>query len=187
MTILDPRSSNSNRPLRHHRDPPALEKAEMESEHWEAVRQRAHELWLEEGCPEGKSDQHWQQAQQDVLASIHAAPVAANQPEAVTSSETPPCAPDETQVHPSTNIEVCAASGPADATPSVLRTQPKGTSLFKIRARQCRYIVSETCSPAIFCGVPTEGGSWCREHNARVFARSGARPLPKVERQLSAR
>jgi DUF2934 family protein len=30
----------------------------------ERVRQRAHRLWVEEGCPEGRSDIHWQKARE---------------------------------------------------------------------------------------------------------------------------
>ena len=159
----------------------------METEFWEAVRQRAHALWLEEGCPEGKSDQHWQQAQRDVLASEVAVPMIVDHPVEVTSSEGSPYAPVETEVHSYTGVEVCAASAPTDLTPPVVQPQAKGTSLFKIKARQCRYITSETYSPTIFCGAPTDGGSWCHEHNVRVFARSAAKPAPKMERQISAR
>lgn len=159
----------------------------METEFWEAVRQRAHALWLEEGCPEGKSDQHWQQAQRDVLASAPAASVRADQPEEVTSSEDPPCAPTEIEVHTNAGVAVCAAPGSAEPAPPAAQPQVKGTSLFKIKARQCRYIISEASSPTIFCGAPTDGGSWCHEHNARVFVRSSLRLTSKVERQLGVR
>jgi 4-amino-4-deoxy-L-arabinose transferase-like glycosyltransferase len=159
----------------------------MDTEFWEAVRQRAHALWLEEGCPEGKSDLHWQQAQRDVLARVVAAPMIVDQPEKVTSLEAPPCAPAEMEVHSHDGVEVCAALTPAAPAPPVAQPLAKGTSLFKIKARQCRYITSETSSPTIFCGAPTEGGSWCREHNARVFVRSSSKPATKAERQISAR
>ncbi len=158
----------------------------MESEFWEAVRQRAHELWLQDGCPEGKSDQHWRQAQQDVLARMPAVPVTADPPEEVTSLQAPPCAPAETELHSNDGVEVCAAPTPATPAPPVAQPLAKGMSLFKIKARQCRYIVSDTHSPAIFCGAPTEGGSWCLEHHARVFVRSAPRPGAKANRQLSA-
>ena len=159
----------------------------MQDEFWEAVRQRAHELWLQDGCPEGKSDQHWQQAQKDVLASAPAAPIAADQPEEMTSSEEPLCALVETEVHLSEGVEDRAVPSLADPAPSVAQPQAKGTSLFKIKARQCRFIVSETYAPTIFCGAPTEGGSWCQEHNARVFVRSSPKPVAKAERQIGAR
>ncbi|WP_281024382.1 GcrA family cell cycle regulator [Microvirga calopogonii] len=36
------------------------------------------------------------------------------------------------------------------------------TTLFKLRARQCRFIVSDERSEAIFCGGETHhGSSWC--------------------------
>ena len=158
----------------------------MEAEFWEAVRERANALWLEEGCPEGKSDQHWQQAQQDVLASVQAAPMAVDQPEEETPVQAPAYAVEELEAPPAPEIETCTDSASADPTPSVPRPQAKGMSLLKLRARQCRFVVSETCSPAIFCAAPTDGGSWCQEHRARVFVRSPPRPTAKVERQISA-
>ena len=158
----------------------------MDTEFWEAVRERANTLWLEEGCPEGKSDQHWQQAQQDVLASVQAAPVAVDQPEEEAPIHAPAYAVEELEAPPAPVIETCMDSAPADPTPSVPRPQVKGMSLFKLRARQCRFVVSETCSPAIFCAAPTDGGSWCQEHRARVFVRSSPRPVVKVERPISA-
>jgi hypothetical protein len=158
----------------------------MEAEFWEAVRERANALWLEEGCPEGKSDQHWQQAQHDVLASVQTAPVAVDQLEEGVPVHAPACAVEELEAPPAPDVETCTDSAPADPTPSAPRPQMKGTSLFKLRARQCRYVVSETCSPAIFCAAPTDGGSWCQEHRARVFVRSSPRPAAKVERQISA-
>jgi hypothetical protein len=33
------------------------------------------------------------------------------------------------------------------------------TTLFKLRAQQCRYVVSDDSSAAIFCGAPTHAGS----------------------------
>jgi hypothetical protein len=156
----------------------------MDTEFWDAVRERAQALWLQEGCPEGRSEQHWQQAQHDVRESVHTAPVTMNEPDEVTSAEVPTCAVDEVEAQPAAEVATCTASAPADPVPSVPRPQVKGTSLFKIRSRQCRYIVSETDSPTIFCGAPTEGGSWCREHNARVFARSSTKSSGKVERKL---
>ena len=156
----------------------------MDSEFWEAVRQRAQVLWLQEGCPEGRSEQHWQQAQHDVLESMHPVPVAMNEPDEVTSAEAPACAIDKFEAQPAADLKTCTASAPAVLVRSVPQPQVKGTSLFKIRSRQCRYIVSETDSPTIFCGAPTEGGSWCREHNARVFARSSTKLSGKVKPPL---
>jgi hypothetical protein len=158
----------------------------MDAEFWEAVRERANALWLEEGCPEGKSDQHWQQAQQDVLASAQAAPVALDKPEEEGVVQAPAYAVDELEAPTASEVGTCTDSASADPAPSVLRPQAKGTSLFKLRARQCRFVVSETCSPAIFCAAPTDGGSWCQEHRARVFMRSSPRPIAKVERPISA-
>jgi hypothetical protein len=35
----------------------------MEQDREAQVRQRAHAIWLEEGMPEGQSDQHWSRAE----------------------------------------------------------------------------------------------------------------------------
>jgi hypothetical protein len=118
-----------------------------------------------------------------VLASAVAAPAIVDRPEEVTSLQAPPCAPVEIELHSNDGVEVRAAPTPA---PPVAQPLAKGMSLFKIKARQCRYIVSDTHSPAIFCGAPTEGGSWCLEHHARVFVRSAPRPGAKANRQLGA-
>jgi DUF2934 family protein len=155
----------------------------MESVSWDAVRQRAHALWLQDGCLEGRSEQHWQQAQHDVLASAQAAPVIADEPDEGVPVETPACAVEEVEAHPEADVEAYTVSVPADPTPSIPSPPMQGASLFKIKARQCRYVVSETCSPAIFCGALTDGGSWCHEHRARVFIRSSASPAKAVQKR----
>ncbi|WP_404295485.1 GcrA family cell cycle regulator (plasmid) [Microvirga sp. RSM25] len=49
------------------------------------------------------------------------------------------------------------------------RTQ---TTLFKLRARQCRSIVSDDRSEVIFCGGETQdGSSWCPWHRRLVYTR----------------
>ncbi|MBM1174750.1 GcrA family cell cycle regulator [Microvirga arabica] len=46
------------------------------------------------------------------------------------------------------------------------------TTLFKLQARQCRFIVSDEQSKALFCGSKTqEGSSWCPWHRRLVYAR----------------
>jgi hypothetical protein len=45
-------------------------------------------------------------------------------------------------------------------------------TLFKLQARQCRFIVSEDQSKAIFCGSETqEGSSWCPWHRRLVYTK----------------
>lgn len=36
----------------------------------EAIRNRAWEIWQSEGCPEGRADEHWQRAEQELRARI---------------------------------------------------------------------------------------------------------------------
>ncbi|QRM35502.1 GcrA family cell cycle regulator [Microvirga sp. VF16] len=46
------------------------------------------------------------------------------------------------------------------------------TTLFKLRARQCRFIVSDKQPNAIFCGGETQAGSsWCPWHRRLVYTR----------------
>jgi hypothetical protein len=30
------------------------------------IRERAHEIWREEGCPEGHADEHWRRAEREL-------------------------------------------------------------------------------------------------------------------------
>jgi hypothetical protein len=50
--------------------------------------------------------------------------------------------------------------------------------LIKAGLAQCRYIVSEGFEPAMCCGAPTDGGSWCAWHRRIVYepARQRVRP-----------
>ncbi len=63
------------------------------------------------------------------------------------------------------------------------------TTLLKLRARQCRYVTSNSGPEAIFCGGQTkEGSSWYPWHKQLVYTKhssSGAKPgrgfiLPKL-------
>jgi hypothetical protein len=42
---------------------------------------------------------------------------------------------------------------------------------------QCRFIVSES-SPAMCCGAPTDGGSWCKWHREIVYEATRPRIRP---------
>ena len=35
----------------------------------QAIRERAYQLWVEEGCEDGKAEAHWLAAQREVLAA----------------------------------------------------------------------------------------------------------------------
>ncbi|MBL0408163.1 hypothetical protein JKG68_30210 [Microvirga aerilata] len=46
------------------------------------------------------------------------------------------------------------------------------TTLVKLRERQCRYVVSDGGSEAVFCGGRTkEGSSWCPWHRQLVYTK----------------
>lgn len=38
----------------------------MDQEHQDRIRQRAHEIWESEGCPEGREAEHWAQAEAEL-------------------------------------------------------------------------------------------------------------------------
>lgn len=39
---------------------------DMDQDHQERIRQRAHEIWESEGRPEGRDSDHWSQAEQEL-------------------------------------------------------------------------------------------------------------------------
>ena len=41
----------------------------MESDRYEAIRKRAYEIWERNGRPEGRRDEHWQQAEAELAAA----------------------------------------------------------------------------------------------------------------------
>jgi hypothetical protein len=46
------------------------------------------------------------------------------------------------------------------------------TTLFKLRAQQCRFVVSDEGAEAIFCGARTHtGSSWCLWHRRLVYTK----------------
>ncbi len=44
------------------------------------MRERAHQLWLQAGCPEGRGDEHWQQAERDIRDEMNVSPAQTDQP-----------------------------------------------------------------------------------------------------------
>ncbi len=143
----------------------------MDTDFHERVRLRAHQLWLQEGCPEGRGSDHWRQAERDVLESMDATPALADQP---IDANPPPagiCTVEQPKAEVISAPEACDLAGAGDLPTPSTHLHKKGTSLLKVGLRQCRYIISETYSPAICCGARTNGGSWCEEHRARVLVR----------------
>ena len=51
------------------------------------------------------------------------------------------------------------------------------TFLMGLTSKSCRYPVSGDGERTLFCGDPTERGSWCSDHRKRVFV-----PKPGVQR-----
>ncbi len=158
----------------------------MDADIHERVRERAHQLWLQEGCPERRGDEHWQRAQCDVLASLDATATRADarvdQP--IDADPIPAFVCIEEQIEAQTTSMLVTGTF-LDGEPS--RTPPtqlprKGTTLLKAGLRQCRYIISETYSPAICCGAPTSSGSWCEEHRARVLVRVQVKASPRADK-----
>jgi hypothetical protein len=56
----------------------------------------------------------------------------------------------------------------------VVRAVANPVPLMDLGSRHCRYIGDRpellTIDSAIYCGAPTDGGSWCPEHKARCIA-----------------
>ena len=63
-------------------------------------------------------------------------------------------------------------AGKSELTPDVVDESLRDirVSLLEARARQCRFIVSESVREAVCCGAPTsETSSWCAWHRHVVF------------------
>ena len=52
----------------------------MEIDFQERVRERANQLWLQAGCADGRSDEHWQQAERDIRDEMNVSPAQKEQP-----------------------------------------------------------------------------------------------------------
>jgi hypothetical protein len=48
----------------------------MPQELEDQIRERAYQLWIADGCPEGEADRYWLAAERALLAGFAAAPVA---------------------------------------------------------------------------------------------------------------
>ena len=67
--------------------------------------------------------------------------------------------------------------------PDVLTSSHQhAVELIKAGFAQCRYIVSDG-QPAICCGAPTDGGSWCSSHRHIVY--EPARPRSRPDRSAA--
>jgi Protein of unknown function (DUF2934) len=57
----------------------AMKEAHMAPEREAKIRERAYEIWMAEGCPDGREHEHWEQATRDVDApDAETAPASAN-------------------------------------------------------------------------------------------------------------
>jgi len=72
-----------------------------------------------------------------------------------------------------------ASVGSVGAVSEISQPSPRDrTSLLKLRAQQCRFIVSDTGSETIFCGAPTvPASSWCLWHRLLVYTKP---PSPRL-------
>ena len=52
------------------------------------------------------------------------------------------------------------------------------TSLRKLASGQCRWVLSTPPDKTIYCGAPTNGGSWCAWHRRIVYAEPAAARTP---------
>src|SRR5829696_4664124 len=66
-----------------------------------------------------------------------------------------------------------------------------GIPITEVGFGQCRFVIDDRTFPAVCCGEPTLGGSWCAQHRALVFVRvavqpNGRRPLPDASKPPAA-
>ena len=155
----------------------------MDIDFHERVRDHAHQLWLQAGCPEERGEEHWQQAEHDIRGGTNPSLAQTDQSfdadQLFASSHTL----EQTEAEAVSELGVHTIANASELTTTSMSLKRKGPTLLKVGFRQCRYIISETYSPAICCGAPTNGGSWCDEHRARVLVRSSVRPLRPEQRQ----
>src|SRR5919112_6029232 len=66
----------------------------------------------------------------------------------------------------------------------------KGIPITEVGFGQCRFVIDDRSFPAVCCGEPTLGGSWCAQHRALVFVRvavqpNGRRPAPEPPKEAN--
>jgi hypothetical protein len=66
-----------------------------------------------------------------------------------------------------------------------------GIPITEVGFGQCRFVIDDRNFPAVCCGAPTLGGSWCAQHRALVFVRvavqpNGRRPAPEPSKEALA-
>ncbi len=64
----------------------------------------------------------------------------------------------------------------------------RGIPITEVGFGQCRFVIDDRSFPALCCGEPTLGGSWCAQHRALVFVRvavqqNGRRPAQDGARE----
>ncbi|WP_425493321.1 GcrA family cell cycle regulator [Microvirga zambiensis] len=61
------------------------------------------------------------------------------------------------------------------------------TTLLKLRARQCRFLVSDDGAEALLCGAETrQGSSWCPWHQQLVYVRALSATIGKQNAPVDA-
>ena len=87
----------------------------MDEATWKAVQERAYQLWLEAGQPDGRAAEHWAQAETEIVGSSASERLLQNSvDEAVPEPERLPDGFDENPI--SRHIADAAAPGPGEST-----------------------------------------------------------------------
>ena len=73
---------------------------EMDGDLEHRIRERAYELWEAEGQPEGREDQHWQQAHADIIEAQDKAAVMKAKPAKAAAAKKPTAKPSATKADP---------------------------------------------------------------------------------------
>jgi hypothetical protein len=98
----------------------------------EAIRAKAHELWVERGSPEGDSDQDWYEAERLLIEEELASQVAAQAPGALSAASESA----GSQPPPAKRSSRAAAKPSSSAPPSTGRSPKASNSSSKGRARK---------------------------------------------------
>ena len=116
----------------------------MDTDFHERVRERAHQLWLQAGCPERRGDEHWQQAERDICDGMNVPPAETDLPvdadQLFASSHTL----EQTEAEAVSELGVHTIANASELTTPSMSLKRKGPTLLKVGLRQCRYIISET-------------------------------------------
>lgn len=102
----------------------------MDDANHRLIQERAYQIWLREGCPDGRDREHWRQAEEEVAQEYHASNVrpdkradSSQQPQ----SSTPTAHGADSQPRPNSQASASTphVDAPSAATPAADGSSPK--------------------------------------------------------------